>query len=159
MVGLRITAAGVRRTSSWRLRRVIPDNISSIRRVAIDAGCVSRLGLMLLRQHSDGGSLIDPFDFVVIGAGSAGAVLAARASENPDVSVLLIEAGPDHTSAQTPDSIRSANFFAAVTTPGRIWPNLVATRAAGSDRIGVRPRSGRRRLVVSERDGSDPRHS
>jgi len=56
------------------------------------------------------------FDFIIVGGGAAGLLLAARLTENSDIQVLLIEAGEDLTAD------------ARVNVPG-FWPQLQNTPA------------------------------
>ncbi len=77
------------------------------------------------------------FDFVIVGAGSAGCTLAARLSEDPNVSVCLIEAGSSHKhwSISTP-GLTIVNMI----TKKRNWAFETVPQKGLGGRKGYQPR-------------------
>ena len=71
--------------------------------------------------------------WVVVGAGSAGCVLANRLSADPDRHVTLLDDGPDLAPNAVPAAIAGPDFLAALEAPGRTHADLIATRTSGAE--------------------------
>ncbi|KAK7754020.1 hypothetical protein SLS62_004119 [Diatrype stigma] len=79
----------------------------------------------------------ETFDFIIVGGGLAGLVLAARISENPHVSVLVIEAGSDQSGDPR------------VTTPA-MWPTLLESSSAWKFQTVPQEALGGREIMFSQ---------
>jgi choline dehydrogenase len=75
-------------------------------------------------------------DYVIVGAGSAGCVLASRLTENPDIRVLVLEAGPPDTA----DEIHIPAAISSLFKTTYDWDYSTVPQSRAADRAIYWPR-------------------
>ncbi|MPT22767.1 MAG: hypothetical protein E2577_06975, partial [Starkeya sp.] len=79
-------------------------------------------------------------DTLILGGGSAGCVLAARLSENPQRDVVLVEAGRNVAAGDIPADVRARYPGRAYLDTTNIWSGLTALMGDAARNAGRRPR-------------------
>ena len=79
------------------------------------------------------------YDYIIVGAGSAGCVLANKLSADPATRVLLVESGPDDTSAL----IHMPRGIGKLLTAGNrhVWDYKVSPRGNGPEEVWLKGRT------------------
>lgn len=72
------------------------------------------------------------FDYIVVGAGSSGCIVAARLAEENAGSVLLIEAG--NAAEKNPETLSADGFIQAFSNDNTMWDRLSAPQSACGNR-------------------------